>query len=315
MNRLFAAAVAAGLVCSTAFLGEGYASAVTAFILPGTAPPPGQSPASALYHFTPAMKPQIGANYYDSADATRVVVPYPGSLWPVTGPDSLKLGPSVRIGTTNLDSALRNSDGGPMVATGLSQGVLVLDAEQARLANDPNAPAPDQLKFIKAGNPNNLFQKYFKPGTYIPFLDYTVPFPVDSQYDTTAVVAQYDIFSDPLDRPGNLLALVNAVIAGGHDHSGTAFSNPADVAPQNVTVSTNSRGATTTTYFIPASGELPLTRILRDTGLPADIAAEADKVMRPMIDNAYGPAPDRPKGPAINVNKLKSQLQTIFPPK
>ncbi len=38
-------------------------------------------------------------------------------------------------------------DGGPGTAIGLSEGALVLNAVQARLANDPNAPPPDQLSF------------------------------------------------------------------------------------------------------------------------------------------------------------------------
>ncbi|MGY4708728.1 PE-PPE domain-containing protein [Mycolicibacterium sp. CBM1] len=314
MNRAFVTAVITGLVCSTTFLGEGYASAETALIVPGTQPPPEGNPARKLYHFDPDMKPQIGANYYDSAEATKLVVPYPGSLWPITGRDTPRLGPSVDAGTDNLDGAIRESDGQPVVVSGLSQGTLVLDAEQARLANDPNAPAPDQLTFVKAGDPSALFQKYFKPGTYLPFLDYTVPYPVESQYDTKNVVAQYDIFADPPDRPGNVLALANAVVAGGRGHTASAFSNPEQVAPQNVSVSTNDRGATTTTYFIPAN-ELPLTGILREVGVPDGIADDADKVMRPMVDKAYGPAPDKKQGPVVDVSKLRTQLQALWPPK
>ncbi|KCJ24703.1 hypothetical protein W017_01947 [Mycobacterium tuberculosis TB_RSA107] len=53
---------------------------------------------------------------------------------------------------------------------GLSQGTLVLDREQARLANDPTAPPPGQLTFIKAGDPNNLLWRAFRPGTHVPIV-------------------------------------------------------------------------------------------------------------------------------------------------
>ncbi|MGV0742673.1 PE-PPE domain-containing protein [Mycolicibacterium sp. XJ870] len=302
MNRLFVAAVAAGMVGSLTTFGTAVASAETAFIVPGTAPSP--YPAlRALYHFDPETRTAIGANYYDSAGATREVVPYPGSLWPITGENSLTLGQSVNEGTNNLDTRIRNTDGSVTV-TGLSQGVLALNAEQARLANDPTAPAADELTFVKTGNPDRLFTKWFRPGTTVPVLDYTVPTPVESQYDTVEVVAQYDIFSDPLDRPGNLLALANAVVAGGTDHTATAFSNPAGAPPQNVTVTTNSRGATTTTYFFPAE-QLPLIEYLSQNGsISPGAAAELNRVLTPMVNRAYGPPPP-PAQPGVQLADLR----------
>jgi hypothetical protein len=272
----------------------------------------------AFYHFNPATQPDIGSKFYDSADASRQVVPYPGSLWPLTGMDSPPLGESVAIGTNNLDSAIRGTDG-PIAVTGLSQGVLALNSEQARLATDPNAPPPDQLVFIKAGDPGRLLARAFKPGTYVPFANYTVPAPVESQYDTKEIVAQYDIFSDPPDRPGNLLADLNGVMAGGYyGHSATAFSDPAHVAPQDVTVTTNSKGATTTTYFI-RSNQLPLTRLLEDqAGLSPGMAQQVDAVLRPMVDRAYtrndnpaAPAP-APQNPAMPVNLQNLNVPTTL---
>ena len=296
MNRLFVAAVAAGMVGSATTLGSVTAWAETSFIVPGTAPSPYPG-LRALYRFDPATQPEIGGKYYDSAAATREVVPYPGSLWPITGPDSATLGQSVQQGTNSLDSHIRNSDGNVTV-TGLSQGVLALNSEQARLAHDPTAPAPNELTFIKTGNPDHLFTKWFRPGTTVPVLDYTVPAPVESQYDTVEVVAQYDIFSDPLDRPGNLVALANAVIAGGSSHTATAFSDPTSVPAQNVTTTTNSRGATTTTYFIPAE-QLPLVDYLSESGLSPRAAADLNRVLTPMVNRAYGPPPPPQPGVAL----------------
>jgi hypothetical protein len=232
------------------------------------------------------MQPQIGANYY-SPDATRRVIPYPGSFWPVTGLNSPTVGSSVATGTNNLDAAIRSTDG-PIAVAGLSQGTLALDREQARLVNDPTAPAPGQLRFIKAGDPNNLLSKVFRPGTHVPLIDYTVPAPVESQYDTVNIIGQYDMFSDPPDHMGNLLADLNAITAGGYyGHSATAFSDPARVAPWDISTTTNSLGATSTTYFI-RSGQLPLVRALVDmAGLPPEAAGRLDAVLRPMVNAAY----------------------------
>lgn len=185
VTKLLVGAIAGGMLACAAILGDGIASADTALIVPGTAPSP-YGPLRSLYHFNPAMQPQIGANYYNPT-ATRHVVSYPGSFWPVTGLNSPTVGSSVSAGTNNLDAAIRSTDG-PIFVAGLSQGTLVLDREQARLANDPTAPPPGQLTFIKAGDPNNLLWRAFRPGTHVPIIDYTVPAPAESQYDTINIV-------------------------------------------------------------------------------------------------------------------------------
>ncbi len=184
----------------------------------------------------------------------------------------------------------------------------MLDREQARLANDPTAPPPGQLTFIKAGDPNNLLWRAFRPGTHVPIIDYTVPAPAESQYDTINIVGQYDIFSDPPNRPGNLLADLNAIAAGGYyGHSATAFSDPARVAPRDITTTTNSLGATTTTYFI-RTDQLPLVRALVDmAGLPPQAAGTVDAALRPIIDRAYQPGP----APAVNPRDLVQGIRGI----
>ncbi|MBW0015179.1 PE-PPE domain-containing protein [Mycobacterium sp.] len=298
VNRHLAGAVAVGLLTWAMPFADSVAAADTALIVPGTAPSP-YGPLRSLYHFNPAMQPEIGANYY-GADATRRVIAYPGSFWPVTGLNSPTVDSSVNIGANNLDAAIRSTDG-PISVAGLSQGTLALDREQARLAHDPAAPAPDRLTFIKAGDPNNLLVKAFGPGTHVPIIDYTVPAPVDSQYRTINVVGQYDPFSDPPNHVGNLLADLNAIAAGGYyGHSATAFSDPARVAPWDITTTTNSLGATTTTYFI-RSQQLPVVRALVDlAGLPPEKAAPLEAVLRPMIDRAYNPGPAPSAGAFAN---------------
>lgn len=142
----------------------------------------------------------------------------------------------------------------------------------------------------------------------MPIIDYTVPAPAESQYDTINIVGQYDIFSDPPNRPGNLLADLNAIAAGGYyGHSATAFSDPARVAPRDITTTTNSLGATTTTYFI-RTDQLPLVRALVDmAGLPPQAAGTVDAALRPIIDRAYQPGP----APAVNPRDLVQGIRGI----
>lgn len=307
MNGLLAGSAAAGMLAVSMTFGDGVASADTALIVPGTAPSP-YGPLRALYHFNPATAPQIDANYY-SPDATRRVISYPASFWPVTGLNSPTVDSSVNTGTNNLDAAIRGT-GGPISVAGLSQGTLTLDREQARLARDPGAPPPDQLTFIKAGDPNNLLAKAFGPGAHVPIIDYTVPQPVESQYRTVNIVGQYDPFSDPPNHPGNLLADLNAICAGGYyGHSATAFSDPSRVAPWDIRRETNSLGGTTTTYFI-RNPQLPLARALVDgAGMPPEAVGPIDAALRPLIDRAYDPGPAH--NPVQIINGI-AHIPTIF---
>jgi len=67
------------------------------------------------------------------------------------GIDGPSIGESVDEGQGNLETAIRN--GGPGTAIGLSEGAMVLDAVQAKLANDPTAPPPDTLKLRDVWRP------------------------------------------------------------------------------------------------------------------------------------------------------------------
>jgi hypothetical protein len=133
---------------------------------------------------------------------------------------------------------------------------------------DPETCHTRKSKSVRRGgfrghlSPQHLLHRLFPSGTHLPIVHYTVSLQVDSQYNTVEVIAEYDIYGDPPDR-FNPLVFANGVL--GRDHSLAAFSDPASVPPQNVLVTTNSRGATTTTYLVPAS-ELPLVSQLRKWG-------------------------------------------------
>ena len=78
-----------------------------------------------------------------------------GDGFPGLGIDGPSIGESVDEGEGNLETAIRN--GGPGTAIGLSEGAMVLDAVQAKLANDPTAPPPDTIEL------RNLWRPVSKP--------------------------------------------------------------------------------------------------------------------------------------------------------
>ena len=126
----------------------------------------------------------------------------------------------------------------------------------------------------------------FPPGSYIPLIDYTMPKPVESQYDTNKVVAAYDGLADFPDRPDNLVSVANATAASAIVHTPAAFTGPGDVPPQNIRTTVNSRGAKTTTYLVPVN-HLPLTLPLRYLGLSPGFVDQIDSVLQPMVDAGY----------------------------
>jgi diacyltrehalose acyltransferase len=235
---------------------------------------------------------RAGKGYHPNGQ--RVVVDYPAGMiygrlpeqvFPGSDMATASVGESVAAGTDNLDAAIRSGKG-QAVAVGLSEGTMVLDAEQARLANDPNAPPPDQLSFTVISDPARGVLTEFPVGTYIPVVDYTVQPQVESQYHTNVVIAEYDAIADFPDRPWNLISLTNAVIAGATVHTSVAFGSPADVPPQNITTTTNSRGGTTTTYLVPTT-QLPLTQPLRDAGVSSELVDEIDRALWPEVRAGY----------------------------
>ena len=312
MNKLLVGAIVAGLVSSAVVLGDGVAAADDVVVVPGTAPPSG--PAKKFYHFQPQWVPNIAGKYYDNPDVTNnpggpgvtpKIITYP-AVNPTSSKGSMPVGPSVAIGANNLDAAI-HSNNGPMTVVGLSQGAEVITEEQLRLQHDPTAPPPDQITFIKVSDPAIVLRRLFKPGTHLPIFDYTVPPPVESQYNTVNVVAQYDFVGDPPDHWTNLLAVVNSGM--GLQHSMVAFSDPATVPPQNITTMTNSRGATVTTYRVPEQ-ELPITTQLRQMGVPN--ADRLDPVLRPIVDSAYNRNNPNPLPFAgMNLNDLENAANAI----
>lgn len=217
-------------------------------------------------------------------------VQYPAQLWPLRG--TLTLDQSVAVGVANLDAALGASNG-PVTVVALSQGALVVNDEKRALMAQPDPPA--DITFVTIGDPTNsdggLLAKL--PHVHIPLLDATIPrSPIETPYDTTEIVHEYDGYADFPDNPLNLLADLNALAGVFYEHpnkGGVDLTDPRNV----VTTTTNPLGGTTTHIVVPTD-ELPLTRPLRAIGVPDKVVDKLDKPLSRIINTAYfGERPGR----------------------
>ncbi|OBK21789.1 PE-PPE domain-containing protein [Mycobacterium asiaticum] len=212
-------------------------------------------------------------------------------MLPGLGADGPSVGESVVVGADNLAAAI--SAGGPGTVIGLSEGALVLDELQARLATDPNAPPPEHLTFNTFGDPvarhafgESFLTAMFPVGSIVPALDYEVPPPVESQYDTRMFISAYDSIADFPDRPDNLMSLANTLVGLMTGHTAVAFTNASMVPPQNIRTTVNSRGAKTTTFLIPER-HLPLTLAFQYLGVDEETLNKLDAVMLPSVNAGY----------------------------
>jgi pimeloyl-ACP methyl ester carboxylesterase len=172
--------------------------------------------------------------------------------------------------------------GGEVVVIGESMGSMVASRLATELATSPDPPSPDDIRFVLIASPEEGVAKYFAVGTYIPLLNYRVSRVSESPYPTTVVIGEYDGWADPPDRPWNLVALANAMLGILYAHGPAIWGvDPAAVPPGNTTVE-----GTVTTYLVP-SKNLPLTRPLRDIGVPDSWVDRADEFLRPIVDAGY----------------------------
>lgn len=211
--------------------------------------------------------------------------------FPGLGIDGPSVGESVDIGTPNVVNAVRQGGRGTVI--GLSEGAMVLNDVQSRLAYDPAAPPRDQLSFAMYGDPvarhafgESFLTQMFPVGSVVPSLDYRIPPPVESQYDTYQFVSAYDSIADWPDRPDNWLSVANAIVGLATGHTAVAFTNPSMVPPRNIRTTVNSRGAKTTTFMIPEE-HLPLVLPFKYLGVDKGTLTELDRVLQPYVDAGY----------------------------
>ena len=236
-----------------------------------------------------------------------VVLDYPNSLWPVTGPFDLTLGKSVEIGTTNL-VALAKATPGPLVLSGTSQGAMVLQQAEAVLNADPAIPS--DTTFIIIADPNlGLARSLY--GVHVPILNY-IPRPLpDTRFHTVVVINQYDGWADPITRPWNLLTVANGLMGLVYVHPYAQNSDLSTVLEQDITTTTNGQGGTVTTYFVRTE-QLPLTVPLRQLRVPAAIVDRIDYALRPIIDAGYAPRAHYPRAasasPAVRTPRSRASV-------
>ena len=250
---------------------------------------PGAAPGVLTGHMTPqqyaALNAAIGENWFPGT--TPEVVNYPATAGLLSGLYKPTANESFAIGQQALNTDILNAvaTGQPVVVTGLSEGTLVIDREEAYLANAPNAPSPSEVTFVEFANPERgIADTYLHAGTTIPGVGYTVAAPPVSQYNTAVVYTQYDGWADLPDRPWHLLADVNALAGMQYLHTPTTFASPSQAV--EVSSVTNSLGGTTTTYMIPTS-TLPLLMPLRHIGVPAPIVDGLNNLLTPIVNEGY----------------------------
>lgn len=233
----------------------------------------------------------LGGAYRDD---TFEVVPYPSSLWPITGLFDPTMGQSIAVGVDALKSAVHatgHTNSEPMVIAGVSQGAMVVQQAQAELNDDPTVAS--DTTFILIADPNRgVFNGW--SGAYIPVADY-IPRPLsETRFNTVIVTNQYDGFAQPINRPWNLLTDLNAVMGTAYVHP-TAHNTDLSAVPESdIIIQTNSQGGTTTSYFVPTE-HLPLTMPLRSLGVPDKTVDAIDAALRPAIDAGYQPLPSLAK--------------------
>lgn len=257
-------AVAAAML----LVGAPVSAAEEAVLIPGAMPFKRIDP---LYPIIARSYPKIGINLHDDADP--VVVDY--SQNPFITDRALAQG------VERAEAAVRATDG-PVVVIGESMGSMVAAHLAVELAAGEDPPPPSDVRFVLIASPEAGVAQWFREGVRVPLVKYTVHRIPATPYPTAIVTGEYDPWADPPDRPWNLIADANALMGMVYVHGPPSWDvDLADIPPENVTVD-----GTVTTYFRPTA-QLPLTRPLRDLGVPDRLVDAADGILRPLVDAGY----------------------------
>lgn len=230
----------------------------------------------------------IGQNWFPGT--TPQVVNYPASIGIISGSlaapgvnDAVAMGQ--RALNDQIMNAFTNGNGLPVRIAALSEGTLVVNRELAALAADPTAPPHSALQFAMFNSPETgLFHTYLPNGFTVPFVDYTAQGVPNTQYDVSVVFGQYDFFGNPPDRPWDLPAWVNSLVAGIYNHNTTSLASMSDAV--QVSSVTTSLGGTITTDMVP-SPTLPMLYPLQQLGVPQPIVNDLNSFLHPIVDDGY----------------------------
>jgi pimeloyl-ACP methyl ester carboxylesterase len=230
-----------------------------------------------LYPNVATTYPDIGIHFHDK-DANLHLVDY--------SQNALASDRALLDGVEQANIAVHQIDG-KVVIIGESMGAMVASRLAVELANSPDARSTDDVRFVLIAPPEAGVAEFFKEGTFIPILNYRVSRVAESPYDTTIVIGEYDGWSDPPDRPWNLVSSANALAGLVYVHGPPIFTADPDAVPdENTTRGTNSKGGEVTTHLVPTEN-LPLTQPLRLLGIPDKVVDKADQILRPIVDAGY----------------------------
>jgi hypothetical protein len=206
----------------------------------------------------------------------------------MTGSGDMSLGASIDIGVTNLTAAINTAlgklsrdghghviNGEKVTVVGLSAGSLVVNEVLRNMIAAGELTDPDEISFIVVEDSSR--QELIKDTKYNSRLDYTYrPAPV-TPYNVVVVTGEYDGMADMPDRPWNLLAVANAMVGSVLVHVPVMYSSLSKVPDENITVTENIKGGTTTHYLVPTK-VLPLVQVMPFLkSREAELKAKIDK--------------------------------------
>jgi hypothetical protein len=212
----------------------------------------------------------------------------PTPLWKLSGLFSRTIDQSVQAGVADLETAMAEHGNDDLVIYGYSQGAMIANREKRKLAEQYPGPEAPDIDFVLGGDPNlpngGLLARF--PGLYIPILDFSFngPEPTDTQFDTTVITQQYDLFADFPLYPLNFIADVNALLGFFYVHL-----YPFDVSLADGTsapaVSTDPTGKNT--YYFFENPDLPLFGPLRTLGVPEALIDVFEPFFRVLVELGY----------------------------
>lgn len=272
-KQLVAPIAVTSLLLASGALANGVSQAEEAVLIPGATVFKRINP---FYSVFAQNYPDIGIHFHSDVDPR--LVDY--------SQNALASDRALRDGVAQADIAVRQTDG-KVVVIGESMGSMVAARLAAKLADSPDAPSSEDVRFVLIAPPEAGVAEYFKEGTFIPILNYRVSRIATSPYPTTVVIGEYDGWADPPDRPWNLVSSANALLGIAYVHGAPIAAVDLDeVDETTTTVPANSEHGPITTHLVPTEN-LPLTQVFRDVGVPDAVVDKADEVLRPVVDAGY----------------------------
>ena len=119
--------------------------------------------------------------------------------------------------------AVQQTDGKVVIA-GESMGSMVAWRARRGAGQERTIRGSEDISVVLIAPPEAGVAEYFKEGTFIPILNYTITRIRPSEYPTTIVIGEYDGWSDPPDRPWNLVSSANALAGIAYVHGPPSFT-------------------------------------------------------------------------------------------